>query len=63
MTAIENGVARIKLDRQTVHDQTLRDINQAREMIDLLMKANFIKEPDPAILQSALDKAVAAVRG
>lgn len=63
MTAIENGVARVSPDRKTVYDRTLKDILEARAMIDVLMKANFIKEPDPAMLQAAVDKAVAVVRG
>ncbi len=61
MTAIKNGVARITPDRQHVYDQTLHDIREARAMIDTLMKADFIKAPDAGILQSAVEKAVAAV--
>jgi malate dehydrogenase (oxaloacetate-decarboxylating) len=61
MTAIKNGVARITPDRQSVYDQTLHDIKEARAMIDTLMKANFIKAPDAGLLQSAVEKAVAAV--
>jgi malate dehydrogenase (oxaloacetate-decarboxylating) len=63
MMAIENGVARVTPDRKTVYAQTLKDILEAREMIGVLMKENFIKQPDPAMLQAAVDKAVASVRG
>lgn len=62
MEAIKNGVARIKLDWQTAYDQTLKDIKEARAIVDLLMKKDFIKTPDAKLLEDALDKAVAAVK-
>jgi malate dehydrogenase (oxaloacetate-decarboxylating) len=61
MTAIKNGVARVTPERKAVYDQTLHDIQEARAMIDTLMKANFVKPPDAAILQAAVEKAVAGV--
>ncbi|HOC19274.1 MAG TPA: NADP-dependent malic enzyme [Vicinamibacterales bacterium] len=63
MTAIKNGVARTILDRETVYTRTLHDIQEARDMIGTLMKADFIKPPDASMLQAAVDKAVALVRG
>jgi malate dehydrogenase (oxaloacetate-decarboxylating) len=62
MTAIENGVARVTLDRDTVYNRTLHEIKEARAMIDVLMKADFIKAPGPDMLQAAVERAVAAVR-
>jgi len=63
MTAIENGVARTILDRETVYRRTLHDIQEARDIIGTLMEADFIKPPDPNMLQAAVEKAVALVRG
>ncbi len=60
-TAIKNGVARVALDRQRVYDQTLEDIRQARAMIDVLMKEEFIKAPGAEMLEAAVARAVAAV--
>ncbi|HSK10591.1 MAG TPA: NADP-dependent malic enzyme [Vicinamibacterales bacterium] len=62
MTAIKNGVARTELDRDTVYQRTLHDIKQAREMIGVLMRDDFIRSPDAAMLQAAVDTAIAAVR-
>lgn len=62
MEAIENGVARIKFDWQTVYDQTLKDIKLAREALDLLMKNGFVNKPDPELLEDALNKAIAMVK-
>ncbi len=62
MTAIKNGVARITPDRDSVYNQTLHDIQEARAMIDALMKQNFIKAPGAEMLQAAVEKAVAAVK-
>jgi malate dehydrogenase (oxaloacetate-decarboxylating) len=62
MEAIKNGVARIKLSRKEVYDRTIRDIKEAREMMNLLMKNGFIKEPDVALLEQAAKKAIESVR-
>ena len=61
MTAIANGVARVTPDRDTVYKRTLHDIQEARAIIDTLMKADFIKEPGGDMLVAAVEKAVAAV--
>jgi malate dehydrogenase (oxaloacetate-decarboxylating) len=62
MEAIRNGVARITPSRKEVYDTTLRDIKEAREMMDLLMKKNFIKKPDVKLLEQAVSKAIESVR-
>lgn len=62
MEAIKNNVARRTYDWKTVFETTMKDIKDARDSMELLMKHNFIKEPDPAMLQEALNKAIAAVR-
>jgi malate dehydrogenase (oxaloacetate-decarboxylating) len=62
MEAIKNGVARIKLARQEVYDKTLQDIREVRAVMDLLMKENFIKKPDMALLEAAARKAIEAVQ-
>jgi malate dehydrogenase (oxaloacetate-decarboxylating) len=61
MQAIEDGVARIELTWDEVYKTTLADINEARSIIDLLQKNEFIKAPDLQMLAEARDKAVAAV--
>ncbi len=61
MQAIKDGVARVKLTWDEVYKTTLADINEARSIIDLLQKNEFIKAPDLKMLEAARDKAVAAV--
>ena len=61
MMAIKNSVARINVEREHVHKQTLADIKEARAIIDVLMREKFIGSPDPAMLASAVEKAVALV--
>lgn len=60
--AIKNGVARIKFDWQTVYDMTLRDINDSRNSMKLLMDNGYIKEPPTSILEDALKKAIDVVK-
>jgi malate dehydrogenase (oxaloacetate-decarboxylating) len=62
MEAIKNGVARLESDRQTVYNNTLKDIRFARDTMDLLMKNGFIKPPDNALLEKAVNMAVDAVK-
>src|SRR5664279_3841643 len=62
MQAIKDGVARVKVEWDYVYNQTLADIKEARDAIDLLMKNDFIKTPDIKMLEDARDKAVAAVK-
>ena len=61
MQAIKDGVARVKLEWDEVYNTTLADIEDARAIIDLLQKNDFIKAPDPRMLAEARDRAVAAV--
>ncbi len=60
--AVKDGVARVAVTWQEVHDRTLADIRQARSIVDLLMNNGFIPSPDPAMIEEAVRKAVAAVR-
>jgi malate dehydrogenase (oxaloacetate-decarboxylating) len=61
MQAIKDGVARIHLDHKQVFDSTLKDIKETRQLLDLLMRENFIKQPDASLIETAVKKAVAAV--
>ncbi len=62
MEAIKNGVARMDFSWQEVYDKTLADIKDARSSMKLLMDNDFIKEPDPAMLEEALKKAIEEVK-
>lgn len=62
MEAIKNGVARINLTWDQVFKQTMDDITQTRATIDMMMKNNFIQNPDVTMLEEALHKAVQAVK-
>jgi malate dehydrogenase (oxaloacetate-decarboxylating) len=61
MEAIKNGVARIEFKREEVYDKTLKDIQEARNIMDFLMKHDFIHTPDPKMLEDALETAIKAV--
>ena len=60
--AVKQGVARVPLSHQHVYDSTLRGIQEARDILNLLMKENFIKQPDKALIEDAIQKAVASVK-
>jgi hypothetical protein len=45
-----------------VYDTTLREIKEARDILNLLMKENFVKKPDMALIEDAVKKAVDAVK-
>lgn len=62
MEAVKNGVARITPTWQEVHDTTLKDILDARAVVDLLMKSGHIPTPDASLIEEAVAKAVAAVK-
>ncbi|MBN2402272.1 MAG: NADP-dependent malic enzyme [Spirochaetes bacterium] len=62
MEAVKNGVAGIKVERDDVYKTTLRDINETRAIIDILMKKEFIKKPDIRLLENALKKAIDSVK-
>jgi len=59
--AIKNNVARKPSDWQQTYDRTLKDIKDARAILDLLMKENFVQRPDEKMLKAALQKAIDAV--
>jgi malate dehydrogenase (oxaloacetate-decarboxylating) len=60
--AVKQGVARIQLSHKKIYDTTLCDIKEARDILDLLMKENFIKKPDLALIEDALKIAVDLVK-
>jgi malate dehydrogenase (oxaloacetate-decarboxylating) len=60
--AIKQGVARIQLSHQQAYDTTLHDIKEARDILNLLMKENFVKKPDISLIESAIKKAVDSVK-
>ena len=62
MQAIKDGVARVEMSWQQVHDKALKDIMEARAAIDMMMEKNFIKKPDMKLLEEALEKAIEAVK-
>jgi len=62
MQAIKDGVARMERTWDEVYNATLADVKEARAIIDLLQKNEFIKAPDLKMLEEARDKAVAAAR-
>jgi malate dehydrogenase (oxaloacetate-decarboxylating) len=62
MQAIKDGVARVKHTAKEVYAQTDKDIKDARALIDMMMKKEFIKTPPADSIEKALEKAIAAVR-
>jgi malate dehydrogenase (oxaloacetate-decarboxylating) len=60
--AVKQGVARIQLTHKQVYDATLHDIREARAILDLLMKENFVKKPDISLIEDAVKKAIASVQ-
>lgn len=51
MKAIEQGVARIVMDRDSLYKKALETIKEARKEIQFLMKKGFIKKPPKALLK------------
>jgi hypothetical protein len=45
-----------------VYDTTLREIKESRDILNLLMKENFVKKPDMSLIEDAVKKAVDAVK-
>lgn len=62
MEAIKNGVARVEMTWDEVFNRTMEDIKQTRGTIDMMMKNNFIPEPDVKMLEDALKVAVDSVK-
>ncbi len=61
MQAIKEGVARVELTHQQVFDRALADIKETHKLMDFLMKENFIRQPDAALIEAAARKAIEAV--
>jgi malate dehydrogenase (oxaloacetate-decarboxylating) len=59
--AVKQDVARIQLSHKEIYDTTLCDIKEARDILDLLMKENFIKKPDMALIENAVKRAIDSV--
>jgi malate dehydrogenase (oxaloacetate-decarboxylating) len=62
MKAIEEGVARLNLSWQEVHDLAAADIKASRGVTKLLMDTGHIPEPPPEMLEEALRHACEEVR-
>jgi len=45
LKSIEQGVARVKLSRQELHERAVSIIKNARESLNLLMKKGIIMQP------------------
>jgi malate dehydrogenase (oxaloacetate-decarboxylating) len=60
--AVKQGVARIQLSHKQVYDTTLRDIKEARDILNLLMKENFVKKPEMSLIEDAVKRAIDAVK-
>ncbi len=61
MQAIDDGVARVILSREEVFRIAESDIRHAREITRFLTDQGFIAQPDPAMLDEALQWAIAQV--
>jgi malate dehydrogenase (oxaloacetate-decarboxylating) len=63
LQAVREGVARIELSWEEVHAAAQKDIRAARALIEDLKKLGHIQEPPAQMLEAALAKAVAEVKG
>ena len=61
--AVEEGVARVKMNWQDAYEKAKADIAASRALTDDLMRLGHIKEPPEWMLREALDYAVAQCRG
>lgn len=61
MKAIEEGVARVSLSWQDVHDIAARDIAESRKATALLQDSGLVPQPPQAMLDEALAHALDAV--
>jgi malate dehydrogenase (oxaloacetate-decarboxylating) len=62
MKAIEDGVARIHMTRAEVYEKAMTDIKQSRELFQMAMQQDFIKEPPIDMLNESLTWAVGQVQ-
>lgn len=60
--AIKEGVARVNLTWEQVHERASADIAASRALVEDMKKLGHIKEPPAAMLEKALADAVAAVQ-
>jgi malate dehydrogenase (oxaloacetate-decarboxylating) len=60
--AIKEGVARITLSWDEVYKRAKEDIIAARELVEDMKKLGHIKEPPEDMLETALQKAIEAVK-
>jgi len=58
MQAIEDGVARRELTGDEVYKKTEDGINEARSIIDTMMKEGFIEAPPVNLMEDALKRAI-----
>jgi malate dehydrogenase (oxaloacetate-decarboxylating) len=58
MQAIEDGIARIKLNREEVYEIAKHDILNARKTIEVMQENGCIKEPPIELIESAMQKAI-----
>ena len=63
MKAIEEGVARVRMNWQEAYEKAKADIAASRALTEDLMRLGHIKEPPESMLREALDYAVAQCRG
>lgn len=61
MQAIEDGVARVTMTRDEVFRIAEKDIKHARDITHHLADKGFISEPDPSMLEEALQWAISQV--
>lgn len=62
MEAIKNGVARVKMTWEEAFNKTMEDIKHTRATIDMMMKHNFIPQPEIEMLEKALESAINSVK-
>lgn len=61
MQAIQEGLARRPMTHEEAFAQAARDIAEARQTVDLLLREGLIQQPPQSMLQEALDWALAQV--
>ncbi|MBU0929190.1 MAG: NADP-dependent malic enzyme [Spirochaetes bacterium] len=62
MQAIEEGVARVELSWDEVHDRARADIESARALVEDMKRLGHIAEPPRGMLEAALAEAIGSIR-
>lgn len=62
MQAIEDGVARIKMNKEQVYKLADKDIKESRELLKHLIANAFIKTPDNNLIQEAVQYTVKKIK-